>query len=159
MICAWPEVVSVKSSICNLSANIQTKIWPEMPVQAGSIDHRSRETCVRRNTTDRSDVEGNSATLAKQRVVRPSGASGCLACAYPQNSLQSLQRRYIGVVKSTRRATVVVSPAVAAKVAAAAARVVLSKEQAQEIAAAEPRHATIFAGSLRKAWGRNRALR
>ncbi len=66
---------------------------------------------------------------------------------------------YIGTVKSIRRIKVVVSPDVAAKVAAAAARVALTKEQALEIASAEPRNATIFAGSLRKASARKRAGR
>jgi hypothetical protein len=66
---------------------------------------------------------------------------------------------YIGTMKSTRWAKVAVSPDVAARVAAAAARVGLTKEQALAIAAAEPRHATIFAGSLRKTSARKRAGR
>jgi hypothetical protein len=45
---------------------------------------------------------------------------------------------------------VVVSLAVAEKVAAAAARVAFTREQALVIAEAEPRGVTVFAGSLKK---------
>ena len=48
-----------------------------------------------------------------------------------------------------RIGTTVVSPTVAAKVAAVAARVGFTREQALAIAAAEPRGATIFAGSVK----------
>jgi len=54
-------------------------------------------------------------------------------------------------MKAIRWARIIVSPQVAAKVAAAAARVGLTREQTLEIAAAEPRHATIFAGPVKKA--------
>lgn len=49
-----------------------------------------------------------------------------------------------------RTGTTVVSPAFAAKVAAVAARVGFTREQALAIAAAEPRGATIFAGPLKQ---------
>ncbi len=60
------------------------------------------------------------------------------------------------IVKPSSRTKVAVSPAVAVKVAAAATRVGMSKEQALEIAAAEPRHATIFAGLTQNAKGAQR---
>jgi hypothetical protein len=81
------------------------------------------------------------------------------AVAPQQRQLGACQPVYIDAVKSTRRIKVAVSPDVAAKVAAAAARVALTKEQALEIASAEPRNATIFAGPLRKASARQRAGR
>lgn len=49
----------------------------------------------------------------------------------------------------TRPGTAVVSQAVSDKVAAVAARVGLTREQALAIAAAEPRGTTVFAGSLK----------
>lgn len=73
--------------------------------------------------------------------------------------LGACQAVYIDAVKSTRRIKVVVSADVAARVAAAAARVALTEEQALEIASAEPRHATIFAGPFRKASARQRTER
>ena len=51
--------------------------------------------------------------------------------------------------KAIRWSTVIVSPAVAAKVAESVARVGLTREQGLAIAKAEPRGATIFAGKLK----------
>ena len=62
-------------------------------------------------------------------------------------------------MKPIRWAKVVVSPEVAAKVAAAAARVGLAKEQAMEIAASEPRNAIVFAGPVREMSSRKRVTR
>ncbi len=73
----------------------------------------------------------------------------------PQGSDEPSQQS--DAVKSTHRIKVVLSRDVAAKVAAAAARVTFTKEQALQIASAEPQHATIFSGSLRKASARQRA--
>ena len=53
---------------------------------------------------------------------------------------------YIASMKVVRWSKVHVSPEVATKVAAAAARVGLTKEQALAISASEPRHTTVYAG-------------
>lgn len=51
-------------------------------------------------------------------------------------------------LKVRRRKTITVSESVAAKVAEAVARVGLTREEAEAVAAAEPKGATIFAGKL-----------
>ena len=100
-------------------------------------------------------LHARSLPFALQNVSQKASVSTCRTVA-PSSAPSPM---YISLVKSTRWNKVTVSPDVAAKVAAAAARVGLTKEQALAIMAAEPRYTTVYAGQVRKAPSRPRSGR